>query len=263
MTRRVVAVIQARTGSSRLPGKVLAPIADRAVVEWTISATLAIPGLDAAILATTNQAEDDDLAALVAPLIPVYRGSVYDVLSRVWEAVARYEPTVVVRQTADNPFPDPKVVAAQIAHLEAGGYDFVGNTGWPLGIAAEVARSEALAMAVAEAHEPAEREHVMPFLYARPERFRIGTLAALDTPAHGRYTIDTPEDLALARALADRVGHGPPILLRELEAAIRSEPELAGINAEVRQKAWREVDMRAGLPAARRRGPNDARDGSG
>ena len=263
MTGGVVAVIQARTGSSRLPGKVLASIADRALVLWTISATLAVSSLDAVVLATTDSPEDDDLAALAAPLIAVSRGSTYDVLSRVWNAVARYEPTIVVRQTADNPFPDPEVVAAQIARLKAGGYDFVGNAGWPLGIAAEIARGEALAIAAAEADEPAEREHVMPFLYNRPDRFRIGGLAGPSGPAHHRYTIDTPEDLALARALADRIGHGPPIMLSELEAAIRSEPELAGINAEVRQKTWREVDMRAGFSVARRRGTKDARDGSG
>lgn len=260
MSRRVVAVIQARTGSSRLPGKVLALIAGRTLVEWTIAATVAVSDVDVVILATTDQAEDDDLAALAASLVPVHRGSTFDVLSRVWGAAAPYEPTVVVRQTADNPFPDPEVVAAQIARLAAGPFDFVGNAGWPLGIAAEVARGEALAAAAAEARDPAEREHVMPFLYARPERFRIGTLNAPRAPVHGRYTVDTPDDLALARALADRVGHGPPIALRELEAAIRREPELARLNAEVRQKAWPEMDVRAGGVGGAQRGPSERGD---
>jgi spore coat polysaccharide biosynthesis protein SpsF len=88
----------------------------------------------------------------------------------------------------------------------------------------------------------------MPFLYARPARFRIGSLPGPVDPVHTRYTVDTPEDLALARALADRVGHGPPVRLAELEAIVRREPALAALNDDVRQKAWREIDDRAARP---------------
>jgi spore coat polysaccharide biosynthesis protein SpsF len=129
--------------------------------------------------------------------------------------------------------------------LDGGGFDFVGNGGWPLGIAAEVALGKALAIAAGEAVDPAEREHVMPYLYARPDRFRIGTLPGPDEPVHGRYTVDTPADLAFARAMADRIGHEPPVMLGELESVIRQEPGLVQLNAGVAQKAWREVDARA------------------
>lgn len=244
MSGGIVAVIQARTGSSRLPGKVLADIEGQPLVAWTIQATLAVPGVESVVLATTDQPEDDALAALAAALVPVHRGPVYDVLTRVWEAAAPFEPSIVVRQTADNPFPDPSVVARQIAALRDEGFDFVGNAGWPLGIASEVARAEALHEAYAEAVETAEREHVMPFLYARPERYRIGRLAAPEF-RHGRYTVDTDADLALARALAAAVGHGAPVALEELEAVIAGNPALTELNAGVRQKAWREVDERA------------------
>jgi spore coat polysaccharide biosynthesis protein SpsF len=241
---RVVAVIQARTGSSRLPGKVLADIAGLPLVVWTIRATLAVQGLDAVILATTEQPEDDELARLAGGLVAVHRGSVHDVLTRVWEAAAPLDPAIVVRQTADNPFPDPAVVAMQVDALVEGGFDFVGNAGWPLGIAAEVARAGALQEACTEAVDPAEREHVMPFLYARPERYRIGRLAA-PPAAHPRYTVDTDADLALARILADRIGHEPPVSLAELEAVIAADPAIGGLNVGVRQKGWREVDERA------------------
>jgi spore coat polysaccharide biosynthesis protein SpsF len=141
---------------------------------------------------------------------------------------------------------DPDVVGAQVDRLIAGSFDFVGNAGWPLGIAGEVARALALGEAAREAVDPAEREHVMPFIYARPERYRIGTLDAPADPGHHRYTVDTAGDLELARRLAAAVGHGPPVRLAELAAAMHAEPGLAELNADVRQKHWDEVDERAG-----------------
>ena len=164
-------------------------------------------------------------------------------LTRCFEAVAPYEPDLVVRQTADNPFPDPSIAAAQVEALaRRRSLTTSGIAGWPIGIAAEVCRMEALSAAMHEATAAADREHVMPYLYSHPERFRIGTLPrTAPVPAGGerwRYTVDTPADLELARALADRLGHGPPVRLDELEAIMAAEPELALLNAAVVQKPW-------------------------
>jgi spore coat polysaccharide biosynthesis protein SpsF len=123
-----------------------------------------------------------------------------------------------------------------------GGFDYVGTSGYPLGIAAEVARASALETAAREATAPAEREHVMPFLYGHPERFRLGSLPVAAATRHSRYTVDTSEDLAFARALAARIGHPPPVRLAELEAIVAREPGLADLNADVRQKPWQEVE---------------------
>jgi spore coat polysaccharide biosynthesis protein SpsF len=245
VAEKVVSVIQARTGSSRLPGKVLAMIGDSILIEWTLAAMSAVRSTNALVVATTEEPEDEALVRLLANVVAIHRGSTYDVLARCWEAVAPFEPTIVIRQTADNPFVDPDVVEAQVRRLIDGDFDFVGNAGWPLGIAAEVARAEALNQAADEARDMAEREHVMPFLYARPERFRIGSLAVPGNFVHHRYTVDTEADLALARELARRLGHGPPAHLAELEALIRAEPSLALLNSGVEQKQWREVDSRA------------------
>jgi spore coat polysaccharide biosynthesis protein SpsF len=239
---RVVAVIQARTGSTRLPGKVLAMIGDRPLFAWTIAALRAVPAVDVVVLATSDEPADDGLAAAAAGLAPVHRGSARDVLARVWDAAAPHAPDLVVRGTADNPFPDPDVIGAQVAACVGGGFDYVGTSGYPLGIAAEVARASALEIAAREATEPAEREHVMPFLYRHPDRFRVGSLPAPAAMVHSRYTVDTPEDLAFARALAARIGHAPPVRLAELEAIAAREPGLADLNADVRQKHWQEVE---------------------
>jgi spore coat polysaccharide biosynthesis protein SpsF len=238
---RVVGVIQARMGSSRLPGKVLARIGDRPLIEWTIAAMRDVHSITDLVVATTDEPGDDQLVAALAGKVAVHRGPVFDVLTRCWDAVAPYEPTIVVRQTADNPFVDPDVVEAQIARLRQG-FDYVGSSGWPLGIAGEVTTAKALGEAAREALDPAEREHVMPFLYARPERFRIGTLAAPGDLAHHRYTVDTEADLAFARAIVAHMRHGPPVRLWEIDALIRAQPALASINASVPQKDWRETD---------------------
>jgi spore coat polysaccharide biosynthesis protein SpsF len=240
---RVVGVIQARMGSSRLPGKVLAQIGDRPLIEWTIAALRAVPSLTDLVVAITDEPIDDQLAAALDGMVAIHRGPVFDVLTRCWDAVAPYAPTIVVRETADNPFVDPGVVERQIAMLREG-YDYVGGSGWPRGIVGEVATAAAMGQAAMEARDPAEREHVMPFLYSRPERFRIGSLAAPESQAHNRYTVDTDADLAFARAIAARLGHEPPVELGEMEALIRAEPTLATINQSVRQKDWRETDAR-------------------
>jgi len=253
---RVVAVIQARLGSSRLRGKVLEEIAGRPLIEWTIRGVMAIPGIDVVVLATTVEPHDDRLAAFVGELgLPVHRGSVDDVLTRVWDAVAPYAPDIVLRQTGDNPFPDPIVAAAQLDRLSRDGADYVGIAGWPLGIAAEVCRAEALAAAALEAVDPAEREHVMPFIYSRPARFRIGhllrPLAGPPGSDRWRYTVDTAADLGFVRSLAAQLGHGPPVRLEELEATMVRRPGLADLNAAVEQRPWRVMGYEQD-PGARR-----------
>jgi spore coat polysaccharide biosynthesis protein SpsF len=239
---RVVAVVQARTGSTRLPGKVLALVGDRPLFAWTLAGLQSVPAIDLVILATSDEPADDGLAAAAGELVAVHRGSARDVLARVWGAAAAHAPDLVVRGTADNPFPDPDVIAAQVQACASRGFDYVGTSGYPLGIAAEVARASALETAAREATAAAEREHVMPFLYGHPERFRIGSLARPAAALHSRYTVDTPEDLAFARALATRIGHPPPVRLPELEAIVAREPGLADLNRGVRQRHWQEVE---------------------
>lgn len=229
-------------GSSRLPGKVLAPIGHRPLVLWTVAAMRSVRQLSGLVVATTTHPSDDPLVdLLLANGVAVHRGPVDDVLSRCWAAVAPVRPDVVVRQTADNPFVDAAVVAAQLRLAVEGGFDYVGIGGWPLGIAAEIAAWAAFDAAYREAADPAEREHVLPFIYGRPERFRLGTLEPASAPPAGRFTVDTAADLAFARAIADRLGPIEHTSLGELRAILESEPELLAINAGVRQRTAREV----------------------
>jgi spore coat polysaccharide biosynthesis protein SpsF len=241
---RTVAVIQARMGSTRLPGKILEPIEGRPLLGWTIAAVQSIEAIDDLVLATSDRPEDDRVAAAMTDLgVRVHRGSAHDVLRRVADAVRALEPDVVLRQTGDNPFIDPEVMAAQLARLDEGPFDYVGIAGLPLGIGGEAVRAEALWAADREATEPADREHVLPFVYARPERFAIGSLAPPPAWRHPRYTVDTTADLAFARAVAARLpGRRPPAHLATLEAILAAEPGLAELNAAIIQRGHREAE---------------------
>jgi spore coat polysaccharide biosynthesis protein SpsF len=241
---RTVAVVQARMGSTRLPGKVLEPIGESPLVLWTLAALAAVGELDSIVVATTDRPEDDRLASFLRDRSwVVHRGSDRDVLARSWEAVAPSQPDIVIRATADNPFVDRGAVTTQLRRLLDDELDYVGTAGWPLGIAVEVARAGALGTAYLEATDPAEREHVMPFLYTRPDRFRIGSAPPTTTVPPGRFTVDTADDLAFVRAVAERLGPDdvPPSLAR-LGAIVAAEPELLELNRAVRQKDWTEVE---------------------
>ncbi|HEY3165559.1 MAG TPA: hypothetical protein VGJ71_14445 [Candidatus Limnocylindrales bacterium] len=244
---RTVAVIQARMGSTRLPGKVVELIHGRPLVLWTVAAVAAVPGLDDLVVATTDRPDDDAFADLLRSRgIRVHRGSALDVLARVVDAVGPLEPDVVLRQTGDNPFPDPDIMAAQVAPVVDGTFDYVGIAGLPLGIGAEAVRASALDAAGREAETAAEREHVLPFVYARPDRFAIGSLAEPPGWRHPRYTVDTAADLAFARSLAQHLPDGErPPRLAELEAIIAGHPELDAMNRGVDQRGHQEAELAA------------------
>jgi spore coat polysaccharide biosynthesis protein SpsF len=241
---RTIAVIQARMGSTRLPGKILEPIEGRPLLGWTIAAVQSIAAVDDLVLATSDRSEDDRVADAMATLgVRVHRGSAHDVLRRVSDAVRPLRPDVVLRQTGDNPFIDPEVMGGQLARLDEGPFDYVGIVGLPLGIGGEAVRAEALWAADREATEPADREHVLPFVYARPERFAIGSLAPPPAWRHPRYTVDTTADLAFARAVAARLpGRRPPAHLATLEAILADDPALAELNAAIIQRGHREAE---------------------
>ena len=247
---RTIVVIQARMGSSRLPGKILEPLEGRPILAWTIAAVQAIPGIADVVVATTDTAEDDPVADALRPLdVRIHRGSVHDVLGRVSGAVRPLDPDVVFRQTGDNPFVDPEIMTAQLARLDEGGFDYVGIGGLPLGIGGEAVRADTLFVADREAIEPADREHVLPYVYARPERFVVGSLAPPPPSRHPRYTVDTAADLAFARAVAALLpGRRPPAKLADLESIVAADPRIARLNAHVVQRRYGEAELT--MPAA-------------
>jgi len=240
---KTVAIIQARIGSNRLPGKVLADLGGRPVLGWVVRAARAIPGIDAVWVATTTLAADDAVAGWCeANGVPVCRGSEQDVLGRYAKAVAASGAEIVVRVTADCPLFDPAVAGLVIRLRNMSGADYASNVDprtWPDGLDCEVVTATALLAAAAEAADPGDREHVTPFIRNNRRRFTWETLISpVPDLAHERWTLDTADDLKFLREVAKRLPpdqipsylHVLTILDREpqLRLANTAEPEIPG-----------------------------------
>lgn len=211
-------VLQARVGSTRLPGKALATIGGISLLERCLRRLL-LSRVGQVVLATTTLAEDDVLAAVAARMgIGVYRGSADDVLGRFLAAATAFRFDIVIRATGDNPAVDAAAPRRVLRGL--GASDYVCEDGLPYGAGVEAVRVSALSRAAAEATAGADREHVTTFVRERPELFDVVRLVAprsLHRP-DVRVSIDTSHDLAHVRQLfAHTTTAEPP--LREIIAA--------------------------------------------
>jgi spore coat polysaccharide biosynthesis protein SpsF len=200
-------VMQARTGSSRLPGKVLAPVAGRSMLALQLERLASLPW--PLVVATTVEGCDDEVARVADEHgHPVIRGDEHDVLGRFALAVQTHPADVVVRVTADCPLIDPGLVEAVVAARHRAGADYASNTlvrTFPDGLDAEAVTAEALLEAHGRATAPAEREHVTPAIWSHPDRYRIVQLVTDPPHALERWTVDTAEDLERVRALCGLV----------------------------------------------------------
>jgi spore coat polysaccharide biosynthesis protein SpsF len=231
--------------STRLPGKVLRVLGDTTVLGHVVRRLLACSSLTRVVVATTRDPADDAVsreAATAGALVT--RGSEDDVLERYVQALDEHGGDVGVRVTSDCPFIDPALVDQGVRRLLAGDPppDYLSNTlrrTYPRGYDFEVFRAAALRTAALEAGTAGEREHVTPFLYRHPDRFRLESLERPDphATAEWRVTLDTPEDWDVIRALFDRLDRVNPLFgLNEVERLVAREPALLAANRAVRQK---------------------------
>jgi spore coat polysaccharide biosynthesis protein SpsF len=237
---RVVAVVQARMGSTRLPGKVMKPLRGCPVLEHVVRRVSQAKRIDGVVVATTLLPEDHRVEELAGALgADVVRGSVDDVLSRYCLAARASAADHVVRITADCPCSDPAVIDRVVAEHLSSGADYTSNVhprSFPHGLDLEAVRVEALETAAREARTSAEREHVMPFIWSRPDRFRLHNVAARREEREPglRITLDTADDYVMLQALFDLLGNG--FSAADVVAAARRYPWLPMINGNVRQK---------------------------
>lgn len=231
-------ITQARTTSTRLPGKVLLTAAGRTMLEHHLDrlATARLP----IVVATTANAGDDPVVALAERAgAAVTRGSEHDVLARFAQAVREHGPRTVVRVTSDCPLIDGALVRAGVEAFLAAGDEtaYAANTltrCYPRGLDFEVFSASALLEADARATEPAHREHVTPWLYTDPHRAKLDLRWERDAAAY-RITLDTADDLRLVRTLIDEYD-ALRLDAAGLVALLDDHPELVALNAHVEQK---------------------------
>ncbi len=198
--------------------------------------------LDELIVATSSDASDDAIAMECdRNAVECSRGSLEDVLDRVYRAVAPTAATAVVRLTGDCPLTCPDIIDAVVAFREAGGYDYASNVlepTFPDGMDVEAMTRAALEAAWSQARLPSEREHVTPYLWKHPERFRSGSYrCTADHSAH-RWTVDESADYALVSAIFERLYLGnPSFRMADILQLLQSEPALQRLNADIPRNA--------------------------
>ncbi len=249
--RRVVAIIQGRMSSSRLPGKILMDLDGEPMLVRVVERVRMARTVDEVIVATTTDPTDYPAAELCKERgIACERGSLFDVLDRFYQAARAHQAAVVVRVTADCPLIDPWVIDRTVREFIETGADFAANRlpppwkrTYPIGLDVEVCSFAALETAWREAKEPHEREHVMPYLYSVPGRFKVHVVDADQDFGHLRWTVDTPQDLEAVRGLYSLLGGRRDCTWQEILAIWQAHPELEQINRTVNHKKFDDVDQ--------------------
>lgn len=271
MPGKIVAIVQARMSASRLPGKVLQDIGGKPMLARVVDRTRRSRTVDLVVVATSSESVDDPIEMFCSQQgYDCFRGSLHDVLDRVYQAMRSYSAGVVVRITADCPLIDPTVIDQTLDAFFGRGpiiitesaadsveypteaepaCDFAANRlpppwsrTFPIGLDTEICTFSALETAWREAELPHQREHVMPFLYENERRFRI--LLVNHDPDFGdyRWTVDTAEDLELIREVYKRFDNRDDFSWLDVIDLFVSEPELLEINAGVLHKHYQEIE---------------------
>lgn len=220
-----MAFLQARMGSTRLPGKVLMPIQGKSILERAVSRLRASAGIDAVAVLTTSLHEDDCIVEEARRLgALVYRGPGQDVLRRFQEAAEKFKPGIILRATADNPLIEIGSVARIVLALRSTNIDFCMENDLPYGAATEAFTAEALAKTHAMTRDPRHREHVTLHIKENSGEFRVTYLRAPEFVRYPqlRFTVDTPEDLSFMDRLISQVpeGNGPVPLTQYIPFAL-------------------------------------------
>jgi spore coat polysaccharide biosynthesis protein SpsF len=250
MNKRVIAIIQARMSSTRLPGKVLLDLGGQPVLERMVERVKRSKLVSETVVATTTDASDDPIVELCTRLeTPVFRGSLPDVLDRYYQCARQFGADIIVRLTGDCPLVDPVLIDQVIDELLKQGADFSRNRlpppytrSYPIGLDVEACTVTALETAWLAATEKHDREHVMPYLYEVPGRFEVTQVQNDVDYGTLRWTLDTSEDMALLREVIQRLGGRNDFTWVEVLELFLEDPELAKINRSVKHKSMFDVE---------------------
>jgi spore coat polysaccharide biosynthesis protein SpsF len=241
---RIVSIIQARMGSTRLPGKIMKDLGGATVLACVVRRVRRVRLLGEVIVATTKEPADDVVLQESRRLsVQVFRGDETDVLDRYYRAAQWAKAEAIVRITSDCPFLEPEIIDKVVLGFLDRQPDYASNTlerTYPRGLDTEVITQETLACAWEEAQQTYQRSHVTPYIYENPSRFRILSVTGDTDYSSHRWTIDTPEDLTFIRAVYERLGNHECFTWRDVLSLLAREPALMDLNRQVIQKALRE-----------------------
>ena len=243
-------IVQARMGSTRLPGKVMLELAGKTVLAQVLERCAAVPGVDLVCCATVEGPDGDPVAAEAARCgAEVFRGSEDDVLDRTYRAAKEQRAEIVLRVTSDCPLIDPAVCGQVLALRVREDADYACNNmpaSWPHGLDCEAFSFAWLERAASEARKPSEREHVSPFIRNHPDSRKANLPGPGGTGVRHRWTLDTPADLDFLRALFARLPVGRESWdYRVPLALVEQDPALAAINAGQDRDAGLKISLAA------------------
>lgn len=233
-----LAILQARMSSRRLPGKVLMDILGRPMLARQIERLRRAEILDALVVATSNNEEDNAIAALCRDLgVLCFQGSLDDVLDRFVSCASAHNPDHVVRLTGDCPLADPRIIDRVVRFHLDGDYDYTSNVlppTWPDGMDVEAIRFKCLVDANAETTRASDREHVTPFIYNHPERYRLGNVAQKIDQSKYRLTVDEPDDLEkVSRIYEILYPTNPEFSLDDVMTLLQTNANLDSLNSHI------------------------------
>lgn len=231
----ICAIIQARMGSSRLPEKVLADVEGKSMLARVVEQVKRSALVDQVMVATSVSHADDRIAAACCAMhLACFRGSEEDVLARYHGAARSAGADVIVRITADCPLMDPQIIDCVVGAFLEGSYDYAANTierTYPDGLDVEVFSMQALDTAFQEARLKSEREHVTPFLWKRPEQFRLKHVSGDEDHSALRWTVDEAVDLEFVRRVYRQLA-GRPVTMEAVLQIVMKDADLRSINAQ-------------------------------
>ena len=236
-------IVQARMTSTRLPGKIMKEVMGKPLLEYQVERIKRVKSKDEIVIATTRGDADRVIVDFCDRVsISCFRGSEQDVLSRYYEAAKAFNADVVVRLTSDCPLIDPSIVERVIRHYfdHSGDHDYVSNClvrTYPRGMDTEVFPVRVLEEGFREASDPQDREHVTPFIYRQPQRYRLSNVAYHRDCSSHRWTVDTEEDFVLIKRILEALYPAKPEFSAEdVLDLVERDPALSAINAHVEQK---------------------------
>ena len=239
----IVAIVQARMGSTRLPGKVMKTILDKHVILWDIDRVSLSKLIDEIVVAIPHGKENDVIVDTIKEYndrVVTTRGSEDDVLDRYYQAAVQTNADVVIRITSDCPLIDPVVTDQVIEHFLDTDCDYCSNSligTYPIGLDTEAFSFKALEKAWNEATKDYEKEHVTPYIIETPDKFKLLNVAHDVDLSHMRWTLDTKEDFEFICAVYKRIIPKKPLfLMDDVLELLSKEPELIDINRHIEQK---------------------------